>query len=87
MAVYGENKWHLEEELGAKLFIRGNRNVTLTEEGRFLRKRVQEIVELAERAEAEFHMLDAILSGDVSADGAGGVPAVEGYWAYGMHSI
>ena len=33
----------LEEELGKKLFIRGNRKITLTEEGMFLRKRAQEI--------------------------------------------
>ena len=29
----------LEEELGARLFIRGKRSLTLTEEGRFLRGR------------------------------------------------
>ena len=34
----------LEEELGKKLFTRGNRKITLTEEGMFLRKRAQEIV-------------------------------------------
>ena len=42
----------LEEELGKKLFTRGNRKITLTEEGMFLRKRAQEIVELADKTEA-----------------------------------
>ena len=35
----------LEEELVRPLFIRGNRKITLTEEGRFLRKRAQEIID------------------------------------------
>ena len=34
----------LEEELGKQLFIRGNRKITLTEEGMLLRKRAEEIV-------------------------------------------
>ena len=36
----------LEEELGKQLFIRGNRKITLTEEGMILRKRAEEGVEL-----------------------------------------
>ena len=39
----------LEKELGKQLFIRGKRKITLTEEGMFLRKRAQEIVDLADR--------------------------------------
>ena len=31
----------LEEELGAELFIRGKRNLSLTDEGMFLRKRAE----------------------------------------------
>ena len=50
----------LEDELGAKLFIRGKRSLTLTEEGRFLRSRAQEIVDLTEKTEQDFK--DGIVS-------------------------
>ena len=55
----------LEDELGKKLFIRGNRRIALTEEGMFLRKRAQEIVELAEKTEKELKSDEDIISGDV----------------------
>lgn len=55
----------LEEELGKKLFVRGSRKVTLTEEGMFLRKRAQEIVDLVEKTQADFDRPDELLSGDV----------------------
>lgn len=55
----------LEEELGKQLFIRGNRRITLTEAGLFLRKRAQEIVDLTDKTEEEFHAPDEIVSGEV----------------------
>lgn len=55
----------LEEELGKQLFIRGNRRITLTEAGLFLRKRAQEIVDLTDKTEDEFHAPDEIVSGEV----------------------
>lgn len=55
----------LEEELGKKLFLRGNRKITLTEAGLFLRKRAQEIVDLADKTEEEFHAPDEAVSGDI----------------------
>ena len=55
----------LEEELGKKLFTRGNRKITLTEEGMFLRKRAQEIVELADKTEADFAAGVGSVSGDI----------------------
>lgn len=44
----------MEEQLGTKLFIRENRKITLTEDGILLRKRAQEIIDLVDKAEAEF---------------------------------
>ena len=55
----------MEEALGKKLFLRGHRKITLTEEGLFLRKRAQEIIDLIAKTEAEFHRPDAIVSGDI----------------------
>lgn len=57
----------LEEELGTKLIIRGNKNrkISLTDEGIRLRKRAEEIVELAERTELEFKNQDKEISGDI----------------------
>lgn len=43
----------LEEELGIKLFHRGRHNIVLTEEGMFLRRRAQEIIDLTEKTEKE----------------------------------
>ncbi|MGN0508868.1 MAG: LysR family transcriptional regulator, partial [Ruminococcus sp.] len=48
----------LEEELGKQLFIRGNRKITLTEEGVLLRKRAEEIMELISRTEKEIGFSD-----------------------------
>lgn len=43
----------LEEEIGKKLFIRGNRKIILTQDGLLLRKRATEILDLVEKTEAE----------------------------------
>lgn len=55
----------LEEEFGKKLFIRGNRKITLTDEGILLRKRAEEIVELVEKTETEIIASDEIINGDI----------------------
>ena len=55
----------LEYSLGKKLFIRGSRKITLTEEGLYLHKRAKEIVELADRTENELIAFDQITSGIV----------------------
>lgn len=44
----------LEEEVGTLLFIRSNRNVTLTDAGRLFRRRVEEMLELEEKIKDEF---------------------------------
>ncbi|MDE6967300.1 MAG: LysR family transcriptional regulator [Clostridia bacterium] len=54
-----------EEELGCKLFERGKRKITLTEEGMFLRERAQEIIELSERTESLLKMNDKKITGDI----------------------
>lgn len=55
----------LEEELGKQLLIRGNRRVTLTEEGLLLRKRAQEILELMDKTESEISSADEVIGGDI----------------------
>lgn len=56
----------LEEELGKQLFIRGNRHITLTEEGMILRKRAEEIVELVKKAEDEVSLSSETVAGDIT---------------------
>ncbi len=55
----------LEEELGKQLMIRGNRKITLTEDGMLLRKRAEEILELVNRTEREVMQSDDTVSGDI----------------------
>lgn len=55
----------LENELGTQLFIRGNRRITLTEDGMFLCKRAQEIIDLTEKTETELKESDSEISGDI----------------------
>ena len=55
----------LEEELGKQLFIRGNRRITLTEEGMILRRRAEEVIELIKKAEDEITASDALIAGDI----------------------
>jgi len=56
----------LEKQLGKKLFIRGNRKITLTMEGIFLRNRAQEILELMDSTESAFRSDSELLSGDIT---------------------
>ena len=56
----------LEEELGQQLFVRGNRKITLTQDGMFLRKRAQEIVDLVKKTENEMHAADKEVAGEIS---------------------
>ncbi|HIT98730.1 MAG TPA: LysR family transcriptional regulator [Candidatus Copromorpha excrementavium] len=55
----------LESKLGKTLFIRGGRKITLTEEGKFLYDRANEIVSLADSTEAELKSDDDIINGEI----------------------
>lgn len=55
----------LEDELGKQLFIRGNRKITLTEDGMLLRHRGEEIVSLVEKTEQEIILSEATISGNI----------------------
>ncbi|MCF0115045.1 MAG: LysR family transcriptional regulator, partial [Erysipelotrichaceae bacterium] len=55
----------LEKELGKPLFNRNGRTLTLTQEGMFLRRRAQEIVELVERTEEDFLHIDEVINGTI----------------------
>ena len=66
----------LERELGCTLFIRGKRRIELTGEGMRLRGRAEEIVDLADRTEAEFRVSGATLAGEIRI-GGGETPAME----------
>jgi len=55
----------LENELGKKLFIRGNYNVRLTDEGMLLRKRAEDILDMVDKTEKEFQTLDELDGGDI----------------------
>ena len=54
-----------EKELGTTLFIRGNRKITLTDEGMFLLKKAKEIVELVDKTKANFNQPTEIISGEI----------------------
>ena len=55
----------LEEQLGKQLMIRGNRKITLTEEGMLLRKRAEEILDLVGRTEKEVMQSGDTINGDI----------------------
>lgn len=55
----------LEEELGVQLFHRSRYHIVLTDEGMLLRRRAQELVDLAEKTAQEFRQKDH-LRGEIS---------------------
>lgn len=56
----------LEEELGVKLFIRGNHNTFLTEEGLIFKRRAQEIISLVDKTKKDFLSGESALEGIIS---------------------
>lgn len=55
----------LEQELGRKLFRRGSASVSLTDEGMLLRKRAEDLLNMADKIENEFKAMDDIAGGDI----------------------
>ena len=55
----------LEEELDVKLFSRGSRSIKLTEEGKILRKRAEEMVQLMQRTEDEIAKAKQKIAGTI----------------------
>ena len=55
----------LEEEIGQTLMVRGNRHITLTDEGTLFFKRAEEIMSLVEKTRAEMSTANENMSGDV----------------------
>lgn len=55
----------LEDELKHKLFIRGKRNIELTEAGIYFKRRAEEITSLSEKAKDELIHFDSSIKGDL----------------------
>lgn len=56
---------NLEAEIGQPLFIRGSRKITLTEAGRLLKKRAEEILDLYDKTEHELYAPVTEIGGDI----------------------
>ena len=56
----------LEKELGTKLFHRGQHSISLTEDGMLLKRRAQELVDLADKTEQGFIKSEGPLTGELS---------------------
>lgn len=66
----------LEEEVGVKLFHRGAKKITLTNEGILLRRRAEEILSLVDRTERELIEQDEFVEGRIVI-GCGELAAVQ----------
>lgn len=66
----------LEDEVGVKLFNRGSRKITLTNEGILLRRRAEEILSLVDRTERELIEQEELVEGRIEI-GCGELAAVE----------
>ncbi|WP_191014929.1 LysR family transcriptional regulator [Treponema zioleckii] len=54
---------NLEEELGVKLFVREKKRLHITDEGRFLKQQVEQILKLVEKTERQIREMSTEISG------------------------
>ncbi len=66
----------LEEEVGVRLFRRGGKGISLTEEGILLRRRAEEILSLVDKTRQELQEQDELIEGTITL-GCGETAAVE----------
>ncbi len=66
----------MEEEIGVKLFDRGARKITLTNEGILLRRRAEEILQLVDKTERELMEQDEQIEGKITI-GCGEISSVQ----------
>lgn len=66
----------MEEELGVKLFHRGTRKISLTNEGILLRRRAEEILQLVDKTEKELVEQEEQVEGKISI-GCGEIASVQ----------
>lgn len=57
--------YQLEEELGQTLLIRGKRRITLTDEGKYLRKQAQDIINMTDHTENILRSFQDNIAGEV----------------------
>lgn len=55
----------LERKLGQKLLLRSQHSVSLTSEGHILRQRAEEIIDMVDKTEQEFHSIKDVIAGTV----------------------
>lgn len=66
----------MEEEIGVKLFNRGTRKITLTNEGILLRRRAEEILQLVDKTENELLEQEEQIEGKITV-GCGEIASVQ----------
>lgn len=66
----------MEDEIGVKLFNRGTRKITLTDEGILLRRRAEEILALVDKTEQELLIREEQIEGKITV-GCGEIAAVK----------
>lgn len=55
----------LEDELGRKLFVRHSFSIELTEDGMLLRKRAEDLLNMANKITTEFSAMDDVIGGNI----------------------